>query len=60
MNPHWRVAALSVLLTLPLPRIALAQRELHWDRLDVEARLDAAGRLHVTETQALVFTGYNS
>ena len=49
---------LSVLLTLSLPRIALAQRDLHWDRLDVEARLDAAGRLHVTETQSMVFTGY--
>lgn len=48
---------LSVLLTLSLPCIALAQRELHWDRLDVEARLDAAGRLHVTETHAMVFTG---
>ena len=53
-----QVAALSVLLALSLPRIALAQRDLHWDRLDVEARLDAAGRLHVTETQSMVFTGY--
>ncbi len=42
---------------LSLPGIALAQRELHWDRLDVEARLDAAGRLRVTETHAMVFTG---
>jgi len=48
---------LSVLLTLSLPRIALAQRELHWDRLDVEAGLDAAGSLRVTETHAMVFTG---
>ena len=58
MNSPRRVAALCVLLTLSLPRVALAQRELHWDRLDVEARLDATGRLHVTETHALVFTGY--
>ena len=58
MIPHRRLAALCVLLALSLPRIALAQRELHWDRLDVEARLDRAGRLHVTETQTLVFTGY--
>jgi len=54
MIPHRRLAALCVLLALSLPRIALAQRELHWDRLDVEARLDRAGRLHVTETQTLV------
>jgi len=48
---------LSVLLTLSLPGVALAQRQLHWDRLNVEARLDAAGSLHVTETHAMVFTG---
>jgi len=42
---------------LSLPGSALAQRELHWDRLDVEARLDAAGSLRVTETHAMVFTG---
>ncbi len=58
VNAHSRIAALGILLTLSLPRMALAQRDLHWDRLDVEARLDAAGRLHVTETQVLVFTGY--
>src|SRR5262249_4333909 len=48
---------LSVLLTVFTPGTAFAQRELHWDRLDVEARLDAAGRLHVTETQSIVFAG---
>jgi hypothetical protein len=58
MIRQWRAAVWCVLLTLSLPRIALAQRELHWDRLDVEARLDRTGRLHVTETQTLVFTGY--
>jgi len=57
MNAHRRIAAFCVLLSLSIPRLALAQRELHWDRLDVDARLDAAGRLQVTETQAMVFTG---
>ena len=52
-----RVAAWCVVLVLSFSRAAVAQRQLHWDRLDVEARLDAAGRLHVTETQAMVFTG---
>jgi len=57
MIGHRQVAALCVLLTVFLPGTALAQRELHWDRHDVEARLDAAGRLRVTETHAMVFTG---
>lgn len=32
-------------------------RALHWRRIDVDARLDADGRLHVVERQAMVFTG---
>jgi hypothetical protein len=32
-------------------------KELHWRSLDVEARLDAEGRLHLREAQAIVFTG---
>jgi uncharacterized membrane protein YgcG len=52
-----RAAAWCVVLVLSFSRAAGVQRELHWDRLDVEARLDAAGRLHVTETQSMVFTG---
>lgn len=36
---------------------ALAQRQLHWDRLDVEAKLEADGTLSVVETQTMVFTG---
>ena len=35
----------------------LAQRELSWDALDVSARLDADGVLHVTEQQTIVFDG---
>lgn len=57
MNAHPRIVAFGILLSLSIPRIALAQRELHWDRLDVDARLDATGTLQVTETQAMVFTG---
>lgn len=36
---------------------ALAQKELHWNALDVNARLDADGRLHVVERHVMVFTG---
>jgi uncharacterized membrane protein YgcG len=32
-------------------------RSLYWDSLEVTARLDADGRLHVLERQAYVFTG---
>jgi hypothetical protein len=49
----WCLAA----LLLVVPGTALAQRELHWDRLEVVAHLDAAGTLHVAETQTMVFTG---
>src|SRR5260221_6599379 len=33
------------------------EKGLFWRAMDVEARLDADGRLHVTERQAIVFTG---
>jgi hypothetical protein len=36
---------------------AMAQRQLHWDRLDVEATLEADGTLSIVETQTMVFTG---
>jgi hypothetical protein len=51
------VATLCVLISLSVPRSALAQRELHWRRLQVEARLGADGGLHVVETHTMVFTG---
>jgi hypothetical protein len=44
-----------VVLCLSTP--VLAQRQLHWDSIDVEATLDATGTLHVAETQTMVFTG---
>jgi uncharacterized membrane protein YgcG len=51
------VATMCVLISLSAPRNALAQRELHWRRLQVEARLGADGSLHVVETHTMVFTG---
>jgi hypothetical protein len=36
---------------------AFAQRELHWDAMQVVAHLDAGGHLQVAETQTMVFTG---
>lgn len=32
-------------------------RSMHWDSLEVDARLDADGRLHVSELQRMVFDG---
>src|SRR5262249_39672734 len=46
-------AVLAVMLAAP----AAAARELSWRAFDVTARLDAAGALHVVETQTMVFDG---
>jgi hypothetical protein len=40
-----------------MPATALAQRHLSWSDFDVVAHLAADGRLTVSETQAMVFTG---
>jgi len=50
-----RCALLGLLLLLAAD--AWAQKTLSWDNLDVQARLDADGRLHVTERQVIVFNG---
>ena len=50
-------AWLGTLLVICAPAGLRAQRDLHWDTLDVEARLDAGGVLHVTEVHTMVFTG---
>ncbi len=50
-------SALLLLALLGLASPALAQRQLHWDRLDVEATLGADGTLSVVETQTMVFSG---
>jgi hypothetical protein len=45
-------------LILSAAPAALGQeKKLSWRAMDVQARLDAAGRLHVTERQAMLFTG---
>ena len=50
----------SVILLVCLlmwPPAAHAQRELHWSNIDVEATLNEAGVLQITEIQTMVFTG---
>src|SRR4029453_17078033 len=42
---------------LLIPSTTFAQRELHWDTIEVSAHLDALGDLRVVETQTMVFTG---
>jgi uncharacterized membrane protein YgcG len=49
--------ALILFLSLGFAMPALAQRNLYWNAFDVVAHLDAGGRLHVTETQTMVFSG---
>src|SRR5450830_408235 len=49
-------ALLSLALGIALAAPAGA-KELKWSRFDVSAKLDADGRLHVVERQAIVFTG---
>jgi uncharacterized membrane protein YgcG len=52
------VCCALILLAALAPRLGLAQaRSLYWRELAVEARLDADGRLHVKERQAMVFSG---
>ncbi len=48
------LAAAAVVSALAAPAAA---RELHWRALEVEARLEADGFLHVRESQTMVFTG---
>ena len=54
MNTRIVVCVLSL---LALPTAAQAQRDLYWDRIDVDATLAADGTLRVTEMQTIVFTG---
>lgn len=50
-------ACTVALCLLTFPATALAQRALHWVSVEVVAHLDAEGRLLVTETQTMVFSG---
>src|SRR6266487_1370303 len=54
---HRIVRVTSLLVFLFAPAALCAEKSLHWRAMDVRARLDADGRLHVTERQAMVFTG---
>ena len=57
MRPFGRVLGAALLVATFGPGAALAQKSLHWRSVDVKARLDASGVLHVVERQAMVFTG---
>lgn len=50
---RWKFAAVLFLLGVS-PVFA---KSLYWRALDVDARLDAEGRMHVTERQVMVFDG---
>jgi uncharacterized membrane protein YgcG len=47
----------GLMLLCIAPGAQAADRELHWDALDVDAHLDADGVLDVTERHTMVFTG---
>jgi uncharacterized membrane protein YgcG len=47
----------SLMLWCIAPGAQAAERELHWDALDVEAHLDADGVLDIIERHTMVFTG---
>jgi uncharacterized membrane protein YgcG len=47
----------SLMLWCAAPGAQAAERELHWDALDVEARLQADGVLDVIERHTMIFTG---
>jgi len=55
MTARRSLLVLAAVLATAAP--ARAQKTLSWDELAVSARLDADGRLHVTERQAMVFDG---
>jgi uncharacterized membrane protein YgcG len=55
--PARRALAWTLLLIVAGAAAATAQRSLSWRALDVKARLDAGGALHIVERHAMVFTG---
>jgi uncharacterized membrane protein YgcG len=52
-----RIIFLLCIMSVPGLSASASARSLYWDSLDVKARLDRDGRLHVVERQAYVFTG---
>ena len=57
MHRSVRAVAFSLLVILLAPAALLAEKTLFWRRMDVAAKLDARGVLHVAEKEAIVFTG---
>ena len=57
MLPKLLPALTVLLLFFHLHAPAAAARSLYWQALDVQARLDRDGRLHVRESQTMVFDG---
>jgi uncharacterized membrane protein YgcG len=51
------VLLVSLMLWCIVPGVQARQKELHWDALDVDARLNADGVLDVTERHTMVFNG---
>src|SRR5262245_19368038 len=47
----------SLMVLCIAPAAQTAERELHWDALNVDAHLDAGGVLDVVERHTMVFTG---
>ena len=57
MRRSYRALAFSLFVVFLAPAALFAQKTLSWRRMDVAARLDDQGVLHVAERQAIVFTG---
>ena len=51
---------LLLVVLLAVAAQPLSAKSLYWRALDVTAQLDADGRLHVAERQAMVFDGSSS
>jgi uncharacterized membrane protein YgcG len=49
--------AFALILFIAAPGVAFGQKDLYWKALDVAARLDVDGKLHVVERHTMVFTG---
>ncbi len=55
---QWIIFAfLCAVWSISTPVRAADERSIHWDALEVDARLDADGRLHVSELHRMVFDG---
>lgn len=57
LHPRRHLRAVALLLAVAAAALPAQERELHWRSIDVDARLDGDGVLHVRERQVMVFTG---